>query len=75
MGAKEIFQSGKLDIYIVGCIALLIGAMSGRSLPQWEDVANSPYSWAGSLLYFIFMILGVLFVRWMDKVHEKRNGN
>ncbi len=47
------------------------GITTGRVLPQWEDIANSPYQFAEIIMYWFMIGLGLIVIFQHHKI--KRN--
>ena len=43
-------------------LMLFWGILTGRTLPQWEDIANSPLWFAEILMYWLLIIVGLVVV-------------
>lgn len=54
----------------MGCF-FLWGIITGRALPQWEDIANSPYWFGESLIYWIMIILALFVIFYQHKINKK----
>ena len=38
------------------------GTLTGRCLPQWEDMALSAYSWGYIVMYWTMVLFGIAFI-------------
>ena len=38
------------------------GTITGRCLPQWEDMALSAYSWGYIVMYWTMVLFGIAFI-------------
>lgn len=52
---------------------LFWGVITGRSLPQWEDIANSPYWFGEALIYWVMIILALFVIFYQHKINKKLN--
>ena len=43
-------------------VMLFWGILTGRTLPQWEDIANSPLWFADVLMYWLLIVFGLVIV-------------
>jgi len=53
-------------------VFLLWGILTGRCLPQWEDIANSPFWFGESLMYWIMSIVGLIVIYQSHKIIKVR---
>ena len=53
----------KLKLWVGGFFCW--GLLTGRCLPQWEDIANSKLLFAEVIIYWIMILIG-LFVLWQQ---------
>ena len=66
--------SNNIKIKIWLGLFLMWGILTGRCLPQWEDMAGSPCWFGDILMYWIMVVVGLIFI-WQSHRAIKINNN
>ena len=61
-----------IKIKIFMGLFFLWGILTGRVLPQWEDIARSPYWFAEILMYWLMILLAIV-VLWNEHKTRKES--
>jgi len=54
-------------------VFLLWGVLTGRCLPQWEDIARTPYWFGETLIFWIMIIIGLIIIFNYNKLKEVKS--
>ena len=64
----------RLKLKLMMGLIMLWGIITGRALPQWEDIANSPIWFGEIIMYWVLIIIGLIVIWQSHHIVKTKEG-